>query len=113
MKINTINNTNFESKWIKIAKPKNTKLAEDCMQVGLGLSSIFTGLDAFSIIPSTVANTMIDVSASSAKHDIIDTGLSLTYLTSCPVGSMNSCYGSYGITKTMIDKKNSEKKIPS
>lgn len=113
MRIDTINRTNFEKNWIKIAKPKNPKLIENSALIAGGLSSIFLGLDAFSIIPSTVVDTSVDKSYYSSGENFFDNETVLTYLASAPGGTINSSVGSYGMAKTLIDQKKNEKKIPS
>ena len=113
MRIDRINSTNFEKNWIKIAKPKNPKLIENSALIAGGLSSIFLGLDAFSIIPSTVVETSIDGSAYLCGENFSNNETLLTYCGSAPWGTMNSGLGSYGMAKTLIDQKKNEKKIPS
>ena len=87
MRINQVNNLNFNAR-IKLQKPDKVKLLGDAAILGAGLSSIFTGLDSFNIIPSTVTETMFD-STMCASGDVFADPTVYSYLSSLPLGTAN------------------------
>ena len=111
MKINQIDNINFSAR-IKLQKPEKIKLIEDTAIIGAGASSMFTGLDSFNVVPSTVAETMIDSSLSTSGESSAD-ALIYMYSASLPLGMAYSTIGTSELLKDGYLAQKNNKDLPS